>query len=303
MLHRLWKPWYLYQPTRLLRHALGRPTVPSVPGYVPIPTSWGGHVIADPTRTIGRSLVTIGVYELAVSEALARLISPGDTVVDAGTNVGYMTVLASVAAGPAGRVISFEPHPELFAIAERNVAAIRGQLDVAQTDLHQAAVGERSGTAQLQVPPDFSYNDGVSRIAPPGSSAGGSVTVAVESLDDALGDRSAAVLKMDVEGFEPQVLRGAARALADGRIRHVIFEEHDIANSDVARLLRAAGFRLFSLGWVLRGPKVQPVESGSLAKDYEPPNYIATLDPAELLARFQPRGWLVLSKRFTARRR
>ncbi len=47
-----------------------------------------------------------------MSEVLARLIDPGDTVVDAGANVGYMTVLAAAAAGPTGRVVAFEPHPE-----------------------------------------------------------------------------------------------------------------------------------------------------------------------------------------------
>lgn len=62
-----------------------------------------------------------------------------------------MTVLASVAAGPSGRVISFEPHPELFAVIEQNVAAVSNQLRTARTELHQAALGEQSGSALLVV--------------------------------------------------------------------------------------------------------------------------------------------------------
>ena len=68
-------------------------------GYTPLPVAWGISVIADPAKMIGRSLFTTGIYDLAVSEVLARLIEPGDTVVDAGANVGYMTLLAGVAAG------------------------------------------------------------------------------------------------------------------------------------------------------------------------------------------------------------
>ena len=59
----------------------------------------GDGVLADSTKTIGQSIRTTGLYDLAVSEVLARLIDPGDTVVDAGANVGYMTVLAAAAAG------------------------------------------------------------------------------------------------------------------------------------------------------------------------------------------------------------
>ena len=77
-------------------------------------------MIVDPTRAIGRSIVTTGLFDLAVSELLARLIDPGDIVVDAGANVGYMTVLAATAAGRSGRVLAFEPHPELFAVLCQN---------------------------------------------------------------------------------------------------------------------------------------------------------------------------------------
>ena len=119
------------------------------------------------------------------------------------------------------------------------------------------------------------------------------------TLDEMLGDESAAVLKLDVEGFEPQVLRGSVRALAGRRIRHIVFEDHAIAGSEVVRFLREAGFHLFSLGWTMRGLAVQPVEAGSLATKYEAPNFIATLEPNEVLARCQPKGWLVLSSGLT----
>ncbi len=246
---------------------------------------------------IGRSILTTGLYDLAVSEALFRLISLRDTVVDAGANVGYMTVLAGVAAGPGGKVLSFEPHPELFAVLERNVAEARVHWGTAGVETHQAALGERPGTADLHLPPDFETNDGVARIGS-GSAAGNrSLTVKVVTLDEVLEDRPAGVLKLDVEGFEPQVLKGAERAITGRRIKHIVFEDHSVADSEVVRILGDAGYQLFSLGWSMRGLRVEPIKVGNLAPRYEAPSFIATLEPDEVLDRCRPSGWLALRRR------
>ncbi len=296
MLQRLWKPWFVYRPAQLVRRALAR-LRPYPRGLAPLRTSWGADILADTTRTIGRSIITTGLYDLAVSEALFRLISPGDTVVDAGANVGYMTVLAGVAAGPGGKVLSFEPHPDLFAVLEQNVAAARERWSVAVVETHQAALGERPGTADLHMPPDFETNDGIARIGsepPPGSR---SLVVRVAPLDEMLGSGTVGVLKLDVEGFEPQVLRGAERALIGRRIKHVVFEDYSVADSEVVRILGSAGYRLFSLGWSIRGLRVDSIERGNLATRYEAPSFIATLEPDEVLAHCRRKGWLALSRR------
>jgi FkbM family methyltransferase len=299
LFHRLLKPWFVYQPLQLVRRAIAALGAPPR-GYAPLRTSWGVPVIADRTRMIGRSIWTTGVHDIALSEALARLISPGDTVVDAGAHIGYMTVLASVAAGPSGRVLSFEPQPELFAVLQQNVAAVRQQLNGAQVDAHQAALGDQAGTAELRIPAGFALNDGIASIGPARASGGAALAVRVLSLDGVLQGASVAVLKLDVEGFEAQVLRGARCALRERRIRHIVFEDHAIAGSEVARILGNAGYRLFSLGWSMRGPEIQPVEKGSLATPYEAPNYIATLCPDEVLEQFRGRGWLVLTRSYPA---
>jgi hypothetical protein len=105
------------------------------------------------------------------------------------------------------------------------------------------------------------------------------------------------VLKLDVEGFEPQVLEGAAHALEARRIKHIIYEDHSPADSAVAPILAAAGYRLFSLGWSMRGPRVEPIAAGALAARYEAPNFIATLAADEVLTRCGPKGWLALQRR------
>ena len=296
MLQRLWKPWFVYRPSQVVRRGVAQ-LRPRPRGNTPLRASWGADIIADPTRTIGYSILTTGLHDLAVSEALFRLISPRDTVVDAGANVGYMTVLAGLAAGPGGRVLSFEPHPGLFAVLERNVAEAGAHGRLAAVETHQAALGDRPGTASLHVPSDFDANDGVSRIGPAAVTTGHSLPVQVATLDEVLGDARVGVLKLDVEGFESRALAGAARALAERRITHIVYEDHSVADSAVVALLRAAGYRLFSLGWSMRGLRVEPIEAGALATRYEAPSFIATVQPEDVLARCRPKGWLALRRR------
>jgi FkbM family methyltransferase len=233
---------------------------------------------------------------------LTRLVNPGDTVVDAGANVGYMTVLASVLAGPEGSVIAFEPHPGLFAVLQQNVAEARERFQIGPVDLHNDAVGERSGRAQLLLPPDFGTNDGIARIAGTPDEDGGTISVPVVTLDSALGEQRPAILKLDVEGFELQALRGAACALRTGRIRHIVFEDHQIHGSAVAALLRELGFSLFSVGWSNSGIEVVALDNRALAKQYEAPSFVASIDPDDVTRRCAPRGFRALNTLARSRR-
>jgi hypothetical protein len=153
------------------------------------------------------------------------------------------------------------------------------------------------------VPPDFVSNDGIARIGATTVPGGHSLTVRVETIDHVLGRESAKVLKLDVEGFECQVLRGANRALRLRRVSHILFEDHAIEESAVVETLREAGYLVYSLGWTIRGPLVRPIEEGCAAAEYEAPNFVATLEPDELLERFRPRGWFVLGRHIRARDR
>jgi hypothetical protein len=65
----------------------------------------------------------------------------------------------------------------------------------------------------------------------------------------------------------------------------------------VVPLLRAADYRLFSLGWRMRGLRVEPIEAGALSTRYEAPSFIATVEPEQALARCQSKGWLALRRR------
>jgi FkbM family methyltransferase len=300
VLNHLAKPWYVWRPWQLVRRA-SVAIKPPRSGYTALPVAWGVSVIADPAKTIGRSLFTTGIYDLAVSEILARLIKPGDKVVDAGANVGYMTLLAGVAAGASGRVYSWEPHPQLFSVLQSNVSALSARGGVADIAIRNAALGPEPGYAELILPAHMDANDGVAYIGEASGSTQ-STTVAVEALDDILGDSPVAVMKLDVEGAELGVLTGARRALGDGRITHVVFEDHVGAESPVARALIANGYRLFSLGWSVRGLHLGEDPQQRLATAYEAQSFVASLEPQQVIDACRAQGWLTLSASFSARR-
>lgn len=280
------------------------------PGYRPVDTAWGVPITVDPSLAIGHSILTTGVFDLAVSEMVARLVPPGGTVIDAGANVGYMTVLSAIAAGPRGRVLAFEPHPRLFDVLRRNVSSVPAAVG-AGVDLHNVALGDREGVAHLALPDPSEANDGTAHIVelahasapgagrPPSDATGPTPTVEVplrtlDSVLDALPDGRADVLKLDVEGFEAPALRGAGRALSEHRIRHVIFEDHAVQGSEVVRLLRSAGYGVLAFGWSLRRLRLEPLDGRALSTSYEAPSFVATLEAADVAARCAPAGWRVL---------
>lgn len=288
------KPWFIWRPWQIaVRMVRAISRVPE--GIRPLAVAWGADIMADPRQPLGASIRSTGVYDLAVSETLARLISPGDTVIDAGANIGYMTVLAAAAAGPSGKVISFEPHPEMYRLLMANVERSTSRHLIAPVEAHNEAVGATEGIAELVLPGGMSENEGLAYLAPTGAVPEEvSISVPVTTLDAVLGKRSIAVMKLDVEGHELSVLRGAGRSLEAGRIRHIVFEDHEGRESEAAALLVSMGYTLFSVGWALRGLKIQPAEGPRAARAYEAPSYLATLDPAEVRRRCSAPGWRVL---------
>jgi FkbM family methyltransferase len=301
MLNRLWKPWFIYRPTQMVQRAACEWKRP-IEGYHPLPVAWGLEIIADPGKTIGHSIWTTGIYDLAVSEVIARLVQSGDLVIDAGANVGYMTLLARVAASPNGQVIGFEPHPDLCRIAADNIVASSRKFELAAAEIRNQALGEASGQADLVVPAAFDKNDGLARIGAAKDAGDRTLPVEVTTVDDVVGSDVVGLLKLDVEGHEYAILKGARQALINGQIRHIVFDNHDGTESGAVALLQEHGYSVFAIGWSMRGLRLAPLDSGSLAASYEALSCLATLQPAEALASCGEKGWQTLSRGLLRRR-
>jgi FkbM family methyltransferase len=157
--------------------------------------------------------VYLGTYEPRDSMLVRRYLKPGMTFLDVGANIGYYSLMAAAVAGPSGRVISFEPNPELHQHLQETIRSNAIQNIVAE----QAAVGDQAGWTDLFVPKERGNNT-ATLIANQGGSP---VRVPVVTLDEYLDQHQIArvdFLKIDVEGFEPKVIQGARSAIQAKRI-------------------------------------------------------------------------------------
>ena len=163
-----------------------------------------------------------------------RVLRPGDLFVDVGANVGSYSILA----GDLGaEVIAFEPAADTFALLAENVR-LNGYL----VTTIQAAAGATCGAAQFTM-----GRDSTNRLTDSGT-----IKVDMVTVDSVIGDRIVAGMKVDVEGFELDVLRGCGQALAQRRIRLIQLEWNPASveavgtdRTPVARLLALHGYRLY----------------------------------------------------------
>lgn len=137
------------------------------------------------------------------------LLAPGQTAIDVGANLGVLSTMLASLVGPTGRVLSFEPSPVVFSKLQKTIKAN----DLRQVVPLNLGCGRSRSTEQLH---QVSKSSGNSSIVAPGQA---SVEIRVEALDD-IGEAWASpvsLLKIDTEGFEPQVLHGASRLIAEHR--------------------------------------------------------------------------------------
>ena len=181
---------------------------------------------------------------------LKAILRPGDCVIDVGANIGLVSVPASLCVGPTGRVISIEPSSRVADLLRRTMS-INGLAD--RVTFHQCAVGERAGRATLHL----GLPVGHSSLLPLTGSKD-SEEVDVRSLDDLIPTGCPIrCVKIDVEGFEPQVWSGMQRIIAENSDLLVVVEfgpEHlsraDISVDDWFDQFMAPGFSVYEINEV-----------------------------------------------------
>ena len=292
LLSHLNKPEYIYRPAQIFTR-LRRELAASHPFEI-VPLPWGMEIKIQPDDIVGRAIWTVGLADPTVSEALWRLIEPAETVVDIGANIGHMTSLMAARAGRGGEVISFEPNPHLFAVLTENVARWQDE-EGAAIAVHALALSDYSGAGRLGIPATQPQDWALASLLDGTAHAHSTFAVEVRRLDEFLRG-PVGVLKIDVEGHELGVLRGAGELLKKHLIRDIIFEEHAAYPTPVTEFLEAIGYSLFNLGQNVFGLKLTPVAAKSYHRVWDSRSCLATLDPARALARLRKRGWEVLRR-------
>jgi FkbM family methyltransferase len=171
----------------------------------------------------------------------------GATVLDIGANAGSYTILFAQWVGPTGRVIAFEPVPAICELLRVEVE-LNGVAD--RVEIVNAAVAGSEGTVAMTAPGAI----GINRVVP--SSEPGLLQVCAVTIDGFCATHRVRpdVIKIDVEGLELDVLRGARRTLATNRLASVFTEWHpsiwpslSISSADVAGELARQGLHAQAL--------------------------------------------------------
>jgi FkbM family methyltransferase len=189
---------------------------------------------ADGDRCVAPALLS-GRHEELELDVYVGLLREARCVVDVGASIGLYSCVGAAALPADGRVTAFEPVPANVAALRRNLA-LNGCAD--RVRVEEAAVGPSPGTLTLHLSP---VNSGGHSAAP---EAPGGRTVAVRqvALDAYPFDRRPDFLKIDAEGYEVQVLRGAVRTLRDDRpavLTEYVPEQVRACGDDPADILRA----------------------------------------------------------------
>jgi FkbM family methyltransferase len=182
-------------------------------------TVWGNRLrAASLDRLVCLALHRAGLMGKQEKLDYERWIKPGMVVVDVGANQGLYTLLYSQLVGPAGKVVAFEPEPDMYESLVHN-CRINGTTNV---ECRRLALGARTGRAMLS---RSLVHGGDNRMAAGhNQELAKAVPVEVMALDDVITTGRVDFIKMDVQGWEREVFHGMERLIAANPQLQIYFE-------------------------------------------------------------------------------
>jgi FkbM family methyltransferase len=178
----------------------------------------GSKLVVSRGQTGATGNIYTGLHELPEMALVLHTLRPEDLFVDVGANVGSYTIIAACAVG--ARCIAFEPDSKTVEALRANVTANSAE---GRVDIRQSVVGDQVGEATFTIGRD-THN----HVVDPGTDH--SVTIPATTLDAALEGESPTIIKVDVEGYEQAVLRGASNVMSNPRLLAAILETNGSGN-------------------------------------------------------------------------
>lgn len=184
------------------------------------------------TRDVGVAphLILDGFWESWMTQCLARVVKPGDYCIDIGANFGYYSLVMSALAGNEGRTIAIEPNPGIFDLLKASEAIHPHRFEVAHT-----ALGNFEGDAILTFPDRFPGGGTLLReeLVPGKSQARVPVTT-LDALVRKYALKKVDVIKIDVEGLEPEVFAGMEETIRNNPQLKILIEYSPFMYRDAA---------------------------------------------------------------------
>jgi FkbM family methyltransferase len=197
-------------PARLLISSYAKTRYQPQESVTRVTTVAGDTFDADLSSTLEWQLWAFGSYEQHFAQLFGRLVRPGERCVDVGANVGVHTVRLARLVGAGGEVIAIEPDPDVAVRTNRNIA-LNG---LANVRVINAAASEQPGSMQLYRPSPWDTNRARASLLHHPYLTGVKTMVPVVTVDDVCAGRAVSLIKIDVEGHEAAVVRGAAGTIA-----------------------------------------------------------------------------------------
>lgn len=234
---------------RFIANLLSRIIIPKPSSPVYLNTTHGFKLWIDPILDQGveKSLYYTGTYERGTLSVIKDILGENDVFVDIGANIGLMSIYASKIVGVNGKVYSFEPNPNTYEILTRNIE-INSCSNILAS---QYAIGDKKQSSLIF--DNWNKNRGSSSIINYNESQSG-YEINIDTLEHLIEDYDDIdLIKIDVEGYELQVLFGMRNILESMQAPNLIIEcsesnsqiHHDLPKELYEFILSTNNYRVF----------------------------------------------------------
>ena len=205
--------YHYFKGAKYLRNKLCRWLVPAAEGPIICSTIFDVDMLVDPVLDKGleRSIYYFGEYEAGTLSVLRNFLHKGDVFLDVGANIGFLSCVVARFVGNGGWVYAVEPHPEIYRILKENIRINK----LKNVRCLNIALGAKVSHARIYDNPSVNRGS-ASLIRPQGVIEESGKEVKVTAIDTLLENkqlRTPTLIKIDVEGFELEVLKGAKTLL------------------------------------------------------------------------------------------
>ena len=276
------KAEYIFKPSQLLKRVF-RVGFNNTDSYMP----WGKSLHYNPNEDIGRAINILGVYELPLTELMYRSLKKSVNFVDIGANIGYFSSLASSIENIKS-IQSFEPHPFIYEILKKNANGDN-------IKLNSIAASSEEGTAELYIPRDFESNMGIASLEKPEDETIEKIQIETKPLDDILDQEKKYCIKIDTEGHESSVLKGAKKLLEKEAFDYIYFEEFEsYPQAESFQILEKNNYKVYRIERGFLGPKLEDPRVENKTKRWQPVNFIAVPTQSKNIDKIIGSGWEIL---------
>jgi FkbM family methyltransferase len=215
----------------------------------------GGRIYLNVKESPMMLARALGLYERGKAKVIGTFLKPGATFIDVGVNRGYFSLLAARIVGDDGQVLSFEPEPNNCHWIRKSIQLNRYK----NIRLYELALSDTNGDAQLHLAKKSGWHTLLPKRR---EHSEGVISVVTRTLDSILGQinqNKVNVMKIDVEGAELEVLRGAYKTLSNNRDIVVLMDIHPglgVDPKEASGFLIELGFSIFQM----RSPFDVPVQ-------------------------------------------